>query len=91
LEIKSLSQHLLVRLLDGPAGGFPPRFRAQLQGTLFVTGWDEMDLILYSEGMHAPTFTVGRDENYIRALSDAIEVFDYDLNILVQKIRSMGR
>ena len=86
-----MAQHLMVRLMDGAAGGFPPRFKAQLHGTMLITDWEEMDLILYSEGIYAPTFTVKRDESYISKLSDAVEVFDYDLNELVKKIKSMGR
>lgn len=92
LEIKSVAQHLMIRLLDGPAGGFPPKFRAQVQGTMLVTGWVEMDLMLYSEGMpDLQPFYVPRDEPYIKKLSDQLEVFDYDLDQLVRKIREKSR
>ena len=91
LEIKTLAPHLIVKLLNGAGGGFPPRHRAQVQGTMMVTGWEEMDLVLFYEGMYAPTFTVARDEHYIRELSNAVEVFDFDLHKLVEKIRSMGK
>lgn len=91
LEIKSMAAHLVVRLLNGAAGGFPPRFKAQLQGTLLITEWDSIDLLLYSEGMYAPEFTVGRDEPYIQKLKNELEVFDFDLHRLTEKIRSMDK
>jgi YqaJ-like viral recombinase domain len=92
LEIKTMAPHLIVALLaNGPAGGFPSKHRAQLQGTMMVTGWEEMDLVLFYEGMYAPTFTVMRDEAYIKELSDAVEVFDFDLHRLVAKVKGMAK
>ena len=87
LEIKSVIHDEMVRLLNGPAGGFPPRFKWQLHGTLLVTGWDEIDLLVYAENMGGIEFTVGRDERKCQELHDALEVFDYDLAELVKRTR----
>ena len=38
----------------------------------------------------APKFTVVRNEAAIKEISDAVEVFDHELNNLVKKIRAMG-
>ena len=95
LEIKTMKPEKLVALLDGPVGGFPPRFKWQLQGTMLVTGWEEMKLQLYyaadpdrGEPIFAKPFTVIRSENAIRRLREQLEVFDYDLHQLVGRIRS---
>jgi hypothetical protein len=37
-----------------------------------------------------PTFRFERDENFIRQMRDEVEVFDYDLRRLVEKIRGMA-
>jgi hypothetical protein len=93
LEIKTMRPELMVPLLErGDAAGFPPEFRAQCQGTLFVTGWESIELVVFYRGMPAnPTFVATRDEKYIKELSDALEVFDHELHKLVGKIRKMGR
>jgi YqaJ-like recombinase protein len=88
LEIKTVRPEEMVALLQRPGGGFPARFRAQLQGTMLVTGWLEMALILYYEGADALEFTATRDDAYIQDLSNALEVFDHDLNQLVADTRA---
>lgn len=99
LEIKTIKPERLIPIINGGAAGFPPRFRAQLQGTMLVTGWQEMFLLLYYAGdvarggkpMYAEPFRVLRDEAYIKQLSDALEVFDFDLHKLVADTRSRMR
>jgi hypothetical protein len=91
LEIKTHRDDIMIRILDRGAPGFPAEHRAQCQGTLWVTGRAWCDLILYSHpSMPRASFRIVRDEAYIKRLSDAVEVFDYDLHKLVAKIRSMG-
>jgi YqaJ-like viral recombinase domain len=91
LEIKTHRDDIMVDVLDRGAPGFPKEHRAQCQGTLWVTGRAWCDLILYSHpAMPRASFRIERDESYIQRLSDAIEVFDYDLWKLVSKIRSMA-
>ena len=47
--------------------------------------------MLYYRGMPvAPKFTVVRNDAAIKEVSDAVEVFDHELNNLVKKIRAMG-
>lgn len=91
LEIKSVTPEEMVRLLDAPAGGFPPRFKWQLYGTLFVADLEEIDLLVYAENMGGIEFKVERDANKIQQLSDALEVFDFDLNELVKRTRERLR
>lgn len=91
LEIKTMRPDLLIELAVHGGPGFPSEYRAQCQGNLWVTGRDEAELMLYYRGMpHAPTFLLERDPFYIREISEQVEVFDYDLNKIVEKMRAMG-
>lgn len=91
LEIKTMAPHRMIeRLVNG--AGMPTEHRAQVHGTLWAGELDFVELILFYRGMPiVPKFKVGRDETYIREISNAVEVFDSELHKLVQKIRSMGR
>lgn len=91
LEIKTMAPHLMIdRLVKG--SGMPSDHRAQVYGTMLVCEVDFVEFTLFYSGMPvSPKFTVHRDEKYLRELSDAIEVFDHELDRLVSKIKSMGR
>ena len=91
LEIKTARPDLLIEILERGAAGLPTEHRAQTQGTMWVCDWDAIDLVVFYRGM--PTnakFTVLRDDDYIAKLRDECERFDYDLRMLVEKIRRMG-
>lgn len=88
LEIKTVAPHLLVDVAKRGAGGFPAEHRAQLQGTMLVTGWDEMDLVLYYTGWpRPPVFAVARDDVYISRAKAAVEEFYFQLGRLVEQVR----
>jgi hypothetical protein len=87
LEIKTLAPHLLIDVRLRGAGGFPPGFRHQLQGTMRTAGWDEMDLLLFYTGWpNPPVFTVERDEAFIREIDEKTEKFAYELKQLFNRI-----
>lgn len=89
LEVKTMAPHLMIRLARN--GRFPTEHRAQCQGTLWVTGRSVCDLKIFYRGMPiSPTFSIERDEAYIRTIAEAVEVFDYELRKLVEQIRNMG-
>lgn len=90
LEIKTMAPHLMIqRLLRGAA--MPTEHRAQVHGTMWVGDLEFVDLILFYRGMPVtPKFKVYRDDTYIKEISNAVEVFDFELNRLVEKIRGMG-
>jgi hypothetical protein len=91
LEIKTMESDLLIEA--AVRGTFPAEHRAQCQGSLWVTGREQCDLVLYDAELHpampTPSFILERDEAYIRRIRDAVEVFDYDLRQLVKQIRAM--
>jgi hypothetical protein len=91
-EFKTMRPDLMIEMLEKGASGFPPEHRTQCQGTLWLTERDEIDLVFFYRGMPvSPKFTTGRDEAFIKELSNAVEVFDHELNTLVKRIRAMGR
>lgn len=90
LEIKTMQPDLLIERIEKGAG-MPPEHMAQVQGTMWIGDLEEMDVMLFYSGMPvAPKFTLRRNETYIKALSNAVEVFDFELHQLVEKIRRMG-
>lgn len=89
LEIKTLTPALLIAQMD--KGGPPPKHRPQIHGIMWVAKLSWVDLLLFYRGMPvAPKFRIERDEVFIREISDAVEVFDYELKRLVEKIKAMG-
>lgn len=90
LEIKTTRPDLLIELAR--RGTFPSEHRAQTHGTLWVAGLDEIDLMIFYRGMPvAPTFTIERNDAYLREISEAVEIFDWELHKLVEQMREMGR
>jgi YqaJ-like viral recombinase domain len=90
LEIKTMAPDLMIERLEKGAGA-PTEHRAQVHGTMWVGDMDEVDLVLFYSGMPiSPTFTIRRDETYCREIQQAVEVFDYEVNQLVDKIRRMA-
>lgn len=91
LQIKTMKPELLIPLAENGARGFPAEHRAQCQGELWVSGREETDLMIFYEGMPvAPTYTIARDEIFIKKIRDACEVFTYDLRKLVERLRDMA-
>lgn len=90
LEIKTMAPHLMVAMLERGAT-LPAEHRWQVHGTTFVGSFAEADLVVYYDGMPvSPQFTMQRNAEIEREISDAIEVFDHELWQLVKKIRAMG-
>lgn len=90
LEVKTMAPHIMIdRLVKG--AGMPIEHRAQVHGTMWVGELDFVVLTLFYRGMPVvPKFKVGRDEQFIREISNAVEVFDHELHKLVARIRAMG-
>lgn len=90
LEIKTMRPDLMIERLERGAQGMTEH-RAQVQGTMLVGDLEEVVLKIFYRGMPiSPEATVVRDETYCKQLRNAIEVFDFELNELVQKIRRMS-
>lgn len=89
LEIKTLKPDLLIA--QAKRGTFPPEHRAQTHGTMFVADWTELDLLLFYRGMPiAPKYSLIRDEAFVAELVKEIEIFDFDLEMLLKDLKAMG-
>lgn len=89
LEIKTeLPEIMIPRLLRGAA--MPPEHRAQVQGNIWITDREEWDLSIFWPGMPDYIVTVGRDDRYIAELEREVQIFNHDLQNLVDKLRRMG-
>lgn len=85
LECKNvLPKTQVKRLLDGD---LPTEYFAQIQFSLYVTGWEEWDFMSYCPGMKSLVLRVQRDEAYIKKLAVELELFCDQLDTLVQKIK----
>lgn len=88
LEIKTKLPHLLIDLML--KNEFPSEHRAQVQGTLWITGREWWDIAVYYRG--APLFTkrATRDEAYIQTLATEVDRFNAELDAVVAEIRRRG-
>jgi hypothetical protein len=88
VEIKTKLPHLLIEALF--RGEFPPEHKAQCQGQLWVAEREWLDIAIYWPGMPLFVTTATRDEAYIRELSDAVDSFNAELDIIVDRVRAYG-
>ena len=88
LEIKTQAPHLLIETLL--ADKFPSEHVAQCQGALWVAEREWIDLVVYYPSMPVFTKRAHRDEAYIAELSKAVDIFNAELNELVEKINRIG-
>jgi hypothetical protein len=89
LETKTMRPDKMIPLLERGAAMLPEH-RAQVFGNMMVFERDKWILKIYYPGMPKYEVEVGRDEKYIRELHNQIEIFNHDLNRLVEKLRAMG-
>lgn len=86
VEIKTQRGDLLIETLL--RDGFLPEHKAQCQGFLWVAEREWVDLVVYWPKMPMFVKRTYRDENYIKALSVAVDVFNSELRDLVAKVRA---
>lgn len=86
LEIKTEAAHLLIEthLRDE----FPAKHKAQVQGTLDITGWKWIDLVIFCPGMPLFVKRATRDELYIRKLRAEIESANAEIDNIVKRIKA---
>ncbi len=88
LEIKTKLPHLMIETIL--RGEFPAEHKAQCQGQLWIAGREWIDIAVYWPGMPIFITRAHRDDAYIRELSDAVAVFNAELDLTVERIRSYG-
>lgn len=85
LEIKTQKAELLADTLF--RGTFPTEHFAQTQFQLWVAERDKTDLAIYCPRMPLFHAERGRDESYIRKLSDSVDRAIEEIDLLVRRIR----
>lgn len=85
-EIKTKLPHLQIEVLE--RGTLPPEHKAQCQGVLWVAEREWIDFVSYWPKMPLFVCRVTRDEEYIAALSDAMDAFNDELAALVERVRA---
>lgn len=84
LEIKTKLAHLQIEVLI--SGSVPSEHMAQLQGELYVSGREWVDLCCYWPGIRPFIHRVHRDEQYIEKLASAVRVFNLELQDIVKRV-----
>jgi hypothetical protein len=85
LEIKTALGHIQIERLM--LNRLPPEHKAQVQGSLWVSGRKWWDFVSYSPGLDPLIVRVERDEDYIAQLANAVSAFNDELDAIVQSIR----
>ena len=86
VEIKTKLPHLMVETIL--RGEFPPEHKAQCQGQLWVSEREWIDIVVYWPGMPLFIQRATRDESYIRDLSQAVDQFNAELDMIVDRVRA---
>lgn len=84
LEIKTKLAHLQIELLL--SGRVPSEHVAQLQGELYVSGRQWVDLCCYWPGIKPFVTRVERDEEYIARIGTAVREFNRELASVVERV-----
>jgi hypothetical protein len=89
LEIKSAAPHVQVaRLL---ADELPSAHKAQVYGNLWIAEREWWDFVSYCPKMPLLCVRVYRDEDYIRKIANAVDLFNIELQQTVEYVRRYGR
>jgi hypothetical protein len=88
LEIKSALPHIHLDILLRQE--FPPQFKAQCQGALWISEREWIDLAVYWPGLPLFVKRAFRDDRYIADLADAVVAFNDELDKIVEQVRAYG-
>ncbi len=89
LEIKSAAAHIqIARLL---ADELPSEHKAQVHGSMWVAEREWWDFVSYCPKLPLFVKRVYRDEDYIKKLSNEVDLFNTELRQTVEYIRRYGR
>lgn len=84
LEIKTALGHIQIERLQRKS--LPSEHKAQVQGSLWVTGRKWWSFVSYSPDLPLMHTRIERDEEYITKLAGAVGSFTRDLDALVQSL-----
>lgn len=85
-EIKTKQQDLLIECIE--ADRVPPQHVKQLQGGMWASERDWVDLAIYWPGLPLFLKHVERNDLFCSTIAEAVAQFNYDLGKLVERIRN---
>jgi hypothetical protein len=86
LEIKVAIPAVQIERLQ--RGTLPPEHKAQVHGSMLVTGRPSWSFVSYCPKLPPLILTVERDDAYVEQIAKAIEAFNDELDALVASIRT---
>lgn len=89
LELKSASREVQIERLQRDA--LPPEHKAQVLGNIWVCEREWWDFVSYCPKLPPLIIRVPRDDIYIRQISAAVDAFNEELALLVERIRNYSR
>lgn len=89
LEIKTALGHIQIERLK--SGKLPSEHKAQVQGSLWITGRKWWSFVSYSPDLPLMHHRVERDEAYIARIAAAVDAFNDELDNLVNSIRGVDQ
>lgn len=92
-EIKTAAPHRLIAVIEQHIADptwSPPEHYAQCQGNLWVAEREWIDLIMFWPKMPLFTHRIYRDQAFLAKLSYAVDVFNSELQQLVDRIKRYG-
>jgi len=87
LEIKCVIGSTMVTYLLADETYIVNQYKQQTQGSLFVTGFDQCDLLIYHPSFNQTLITVKRDDEYIRKMEMAIARFLKEMDEKIKRIK----
>lgn len=88
LEIKTAIPEVQIERLQ--RGTLPTEYRAQVQGSLWLTGRDWWDFCSYWPKLPPLIIRVQPDRAYIADLASAVDAFNEELDAMVESLRRYG-
>jgi len=88
LEIKIALPHIQIERLE--KNELPAEHRAQVQGSIWITGRDHWEFVSYCPKLPLLRVCVPRDDGYITTLAGAVDEFNGELAALVERMRRYG-
>jgi hypothetical protein len=72
------------------SGEVSERFRPQLQGQLYISQRSWVDIVCWHEVLPKVVMRVEPDEKFIKALDRELQIFNYFIECVMEKIRAMN-
>lgn len=89
LEIKSAAPHIqIARIL---ADELPSEHKAQVHGNMWVAEREWWDFVSYCPKLPLFVKRIHRDEEYIKSIALAVELFNIELHQTVETVRGYGK